>query len=417
MQPNLDRKLASLNIRDNAKKKLSIFISHPSGLLTNHRPHGDGLIAFGFLHRLADRGHQIHIVGPSVETISSIDIQGEVNENITIYPLDNFTPYETLNPIEYLIKVRQVFRQVDRLSSLDIIHQFNPVNPGLSYSLIGQGKPIVLGPFWSPWLGDAEPPQYRASFLGSISSSITLPLMNWLGDQQRKQASVLLVSSRAAVDHLNSSGSLQKTMKFLTPGIDTRIFHPTKNISPGSNSLSILYLASLSQRKGIFTLLNAFERVAKSFPTCRLVIAGTGPELSSVKDYISATSWQQQAHILGAVSREQVPQVMQQCTVYCLPSYGEPFGMSALEAMACGKPVVATNLGGLADLVPDQGGREVPVKDPQALAAALIEILASPELQRSMGEYNRQQVESYYSWDKIIDRLEEIYYGLVSKAA
>lgn len=394
-------------------RKLSIFISHPSELLTNYRPHGDGLIAFGFLDRLAERGHQIHIAGPSVKTISSIDIQGEVHKNIIIHPLENFTPYETLNPIEYLLKVRKVFSHVDRISSLDIIHQFNPVNFGLSYSLIGQRKPIVLGPFWSPWPSDAELPQYRASFLGSISSSITFPLMNWFDDQQRKHASVLLVSSRAAVDYVDRSGSLQKTIKFLTPGIDTKLFSPTKDSLLGADPLSILYLASLSQRKGIFTLLDAFERVATSFPTCRLVIAGTGSELSRVREYISAKSWQQQVDILGAVSREQVPQVMQQCTVYCLPSYGEPFGMSALEAMACGKPVVATNLGGLADLVPDQGGRQVPVKDPQALAEALLEILASPELQRSMGEYNRRQVESHYSWDKVIDRLEEIYYGLV----
>jgi glycosyltransferase involved in cell wall biosynthesis len=100
--------------------------------------------------------------------------------------------------------------------------------------------------------------------------------------------------------------------------------------------------------------------------------------------------------------------------VYCLPSYGEPYGMTALEAMACARPVVATAAGGLQHMVPDDGGRKVPPGDPAALAGALRELLADPALRRSMGERNRAEVEQRFAWSRVGDRLEQIYAEAVS---
>jgi glycosyltransferase involved in cell wall biosynthesis len=109
------------------------------------------------------------------------------------------------------------------------------------------------------------------------------------------------------------------------------------------------------------------------------------------------------------VARDQVPSLMRDCAVYCLPSFGEPFGMSALEAMACARPVVATDAGGLAHLVSDEGGRKVPPGDPGALASALAEVLGDPALRRSMGEHNRRVAERRYAWPRVIERLEAAY--------
>jgi glycosyltransferase involved in cell wall biosynthesis len=90
--------------------------------------------------------------------------------------------------------------------------------------------------------------------------------------------------------------------------------------------------------------------------------------------------------------------------------------MTALEAMACARPLVVTSAGGLAHLVPDEGARKVPPGDPGALAAALAFVLADPELRRSMGEHNRAAVERGYSWSRVVDRLEEYYAGAVRAA-
>jgi glycosyltransferase involved in cell wall biosynthesis len=98
-----------------------------------------------------------------------------------------------------------------------------------------------------------------------------------------------------------------------------------------------------------------------------------------------------------------------------MPSYGEPFGMTILEAMASGVPVVTTNVGGPAYLVREQGGRAVPMQDAAQLASALIEVLSNTELQKSMGRYNRHQIEQEFDWRRSLDRMEGVYARVLGK--
>jgi glycosyltransferase involved in cell wall biosynthesis len=95
--------------------------------------------------------------------------------------------------------------------------------------------------------------------------------------------------------------------------------------------------------------------------------------------------------------------------VACVPSYGEPFGLAALEAMASGLPVVGTAAGGLAHVLPDDGGVKVPPGDAELLAEALAALLTDPARREAMGTANRRLVERDYAWDSVIDRLERIY--------
>lgn len=388
--------------------KLSIFISHPSNLFTNCQPYGDGLIAFEFIYRLAQRGHTLHVATPAMS------IQGTLPGNIKIYPADVWTNFSTLNPLEYAIRVRKIYNQVRKEHKVDIIHQLNPVSRGLSFFLLGTGLPLVLGPFWVSWPSEAEAPLFKTSMLGSISSAATVPLLNLFFAIQQKKASALLVSTPAALVELYDQESNLHKIHTLTPGVDTTFFSPESiEYAEAKKDSSILFLANLEQRKGIFTLLDAFEKVVEVLPFCQLIIAGGGAALTKVEQRISTMSCRSQISLLGRVERNQVPELMRQCTVFCLPSYGEPFGMSALEAMACGKPVVVTDAGGLAYLVSEQGGRKVPPRDVNALANALVEIVSSPELQIKMANYNRQVVEEQYSWNHVIERLESIYYDLL----
>jgi glycosyltransferase involved in cell wall biosynthesis len=100
--------------------------------------------------------------------------------------------------------------------------------------------------------------------------------------------------------------------------------------------------------------------------------------------------------------------------VYCLPSLGEPFGVSALEAMASGLPVVSTTAGGLGHLVPDEGGIKVAPRDPAALADALISLLRDPGRRAEMGRVNREVVMRDYDWERVVDRLESFYRQLAA---
>jgi glycosyltransferase involved in cell wall biosynthesis len=113
--------------------------------------------------------------------------------------------------------------------------------------------------------------------------------------------------------------------------------------------------------------------------------------------------------MLGHVDREDAPAVVRDGDIFCAPSYAEPFGLSALEAMACARPVVATDSGGLRHLVDRSGGRLVRAGDAAGLAAALGELLDDPDLRSRMGAHNRRVVEERFSWSRVGDRLEEAY--------
>jgi glycosyltransferase involved in cell wall biosynthesis len=170
-----------------------------------------------------------------------------------------------------------------------------------------------------------------------------------------------------------------------------------------------LFLANLQRRKGVFVLLEAFERVARALPEARLLVAGDGHDEAEVRDAVARSPQRERIELLGRLDRRATAEAMRAADVYCLPSFSEPFGISALEAMACGRPVVATNVGGLGHLIQPSGGRTVAPGDPAALAGALRELLEDPELRRGMGAFNRALVERRYSWDAVVDQLEAVY--------
>lgn len=381
--------------------KYSIFIPHASDFLTNHRPHGDGLTAYGFISRLAERGHTLHVAAPEM------DLQGELPANIKLYRIKTLTRSTIPHRLEYMFKSRRLFDRLRREAQIDVIHQLNPVNKGLSLAMVGCGLPVVLGVIVPSWPGDAEDAAAKQPLLKRCAEAIRDWAKRRLLILQQSQASALLVATPAARADLHHSQRIEHKIVHLPLGVDTRRFYPGEQGL--SEEPSILFLANLWRRKGIFTLLEAFAQLAEKVPNCRLTIAGGGGEREEVERRVAASPHRGRIEMLGPVERDRVPDLLRRCTVYCLPSYGEPFANSVLEALASGKPVVATNAGGIKEMIPDGGGRKVPPRDAKALAEALIEVVSSPALQAEMGRINRQRIEQFYAWDRVIDRLEDVY--------
>jgi glycosyltransferase involved in cell wall biosynthesis len=100
---------------------------------------------------------------------------------------------------------------------------------------------------------------------------------------------------------------------------------------------------------------------------------------------------------------------LQTSAVYCLPSFGEPYGMTAIEAMAAGLPLVVTNTGGLAELADERGALHVPERDVAALRDALLAVLQNPERARAMGDHNMRRARNEFAWDVVVDSLEAAY--------
>lgn len=406
------------------ENKFSIFILHASDLLTNHRSHGDGLTAFGFISRLAERGHTLHVAAPDM------DIRGELPANIKLHPIKTWMKSTIPHRLEYMLRSRLLLNRLRRRERIDAIHQLNPVNKGLSLAMLGAGLPLLLGVVVPNWPLDAEDDSPKQALPKRLFELMKMWAKRRLLTVQQWQASALLVATPAARNSLHRAERVEHKIVQLPLGVDTGRFFPAE---PAVGQVSacpqwrrasacptvfeepnILFLANLWRRKGIFTLLEAFARVAREVPNCRLTIAGGGGEQAEVERRVAASPFRDRISLLGAVSRERTPELLRNSTLYCLPAYGEPFANSVLEAMASGIPIVATAAGGIQEMIPDGGGRKVPPRNADALAEALIEVLRSPELQAEMGRCNRRKAEQVFAWERVIDRLEEVYEQLIA---
>ncbi len=200
-----------------------------------------------------------------------------------------------------------------------------------------------------------------------------------------------------------------------TWGVDMREFFPRMERSPQrSTAPIILYVGRLHEEKGVFVLLDAFARVHKEFPTARLDFVGDGPAHAELTAQIIQHKLQANVTLFGTIKNRALPQMFRQADVFCAPSlttkkWAEQVGMSALQAMMSGVPIVSTHSGAIPEYIPDGiAGILVQESDANALAAALIELLSDQERAREMGKRGADYARGHYDAQKNIERAEQL---------
>jgi L-malate glycosyltransferase len=380
------------------RRPLTIFASFPTEPLTDHLPNGDGLVAYQIVRQLSRRGHTVHVATPRA------DLQDPVPHGVTVHEMRGQFGLPRPGVFQYMNWTRRVLRNIRRSIRVDLIHELNPVFSLCSLAFEDSGLPVVLGPHSSRWpMGDNR----GVSTVWALRTRAKIAVKDVCLGRQHRSASAVLLSTPAALNNIGDPEQLKGKLFVLPPGVDAEEFSPAPQIEV--EHPTVLFLANVVARKGIYSLLEAFSLLVASIPDARLIIAGDGPDLPAVLERVAKSSWRHCVEFRGRIHHANVPAMMHRSTVYCLPSHGEPFGMTAIEAMACGKPLVVTNAGGLAYLVSREGGRRVAVGDSRALAEALRELLTDRGLCARMGEHNRRVVEKTYAWPAVASRLEQIY--------
>ena len=383
-------------------RALNIFVPHCSDVLTDHLPHGDGLIAHGFITSLAQRGHRLHVAAQRVE------LREPIHPNITIYPLALKRSCGMRSRLEYMFRVRSLLRTLKKSQRFDLIHQLNPVFTGISLAMAGSGLPLVLGNYVARWPNDPDA-------LTAGSGRVMAKIRALIAAVQQRQADALVLTTPAAWNRLPDLEAVRSRIHVIPHGLDTELFSPKpewdslENLKSEQHKPTILFFANVVKRKGIFPLIEAFPAVMREFKDCTLRVAGDGPDLDQVKRRVAELGCASQVEFLGHKERADAPELYRNCSVYCLPSYGEPYGMTVVEAMSCARALVVTDCGALPHLVHESGGMRVPLGDAEALAQALVALLRDPAKRAEMGRYNRRLVENKMSWDKVAQQLEAIY--------
>lgn len=200
-------------------------------------------------------------------------------------------------------------------------------------------------------------------------------------------------------------------------GFNENVFYPEKNdrrqILDGygieyNDEKIVMFAGKLANFKGIDILLQAAAKYEKEEPKTITLIAGDGDERDKLhgmaKDLQLKT-----VHFLGNVDQQTLRKLYSIGDVDMVPSRREPFGLVAIEAMACGTPVIASNQGGLPDFVNDEVGRLVTPEDPDDLASAVMEVLTRDVDQDKWRKEIAAYAKDNYSQDAIISELEDLY--------
>jgi glycosyltransferase involved in cell wall biosynthesis len=260
------------------------------------------------------------------------------------------------------------------------------------------------------------------------SRGVVMPLKahfanRWL---HNKRTDLVICTAQAIYDgYTNLDGFDMDKVKLLHDGVDTSTFKPNQDgseiraqldISPEAPVVGVI--ARIDHVKGHVHLINAAPAIVARFPDVRFILTGRFSReklLKELKEQVSRLGVEK--NFIFAGSLPDVPKVLAGVDVFALCSIGsEGSSRGTLEAMSCGLPVVASNVGCLGDIVVEEKtGFLVPHSTPEQLADRICRLLTNPELRKSMGQAGRQRIEENFDELEMVSRLEEHYYSLLKR--
>lgn len=237
-----------------------------------------------------------------------------------------------------------------------------------------------------------------------------------------RQVDRVLATSTDEVFELARLGAPRRRTTVVPCGVDTGVFTPEGPVADRSERRRLVVLGRLVRRKGIDEVIEALPKVSG----VELIVAGGPPDgamdtdvdAARLRDRAAVAGVADRVRLVGPVSRPEVPALLRSAdAVVCVPWY-EPFGIVPLEAMACGRPVVASAVGGIQDTVVDQvTGLLVPPRRPDLLAAALRGLLASPTRALAFGIAGRDRVLARYDWERVAAATAAVFQDVVDARA
>jgi len=173
----------------------------------------------------------------------------------------------------------------------------------------------------------------------------------------------------------------------------------------------ILGVGRLAFRKGFHLLVESMPRVLSRHPGARLYVAGKGMMMGFLGLLAESLDMEGKVNLMGYVPDDALPWLYKVCDVFVLPSVSaESFGITLIEAMAAGRPVVASRIGGVPEIIDDGiNGLLFEPWDSRGLSDALCALLGDPRRAEDLGRRARMSVEENYSWPKVARRIEEVY--------
>jgi glycosyltransferase involved in cell wall biosynthesis len=338
--------------------------------------------------------------------------QSARGEKVIIYSADSESSRDNFHGVEIrsiACRRRMPFRDLEYLKkalqelrgeSVDVLH-FHNLPEGAAYSKAIRAKKYLSFDYFVFRRGKKT------------------PLFWWYRNALRKFSSLLPVSQYCLQGYKSYWGWNGVPMRVIHNGVNLEQFSPNpasglaKKRSLGiEKARAILYVGRVCQQKGTDLVIEAFQELRRRFPNVCLVVAGPAEQFGNGgQTNLTRRISEVGGLYLGPVQERDLAAIYNLCDVFVMPSRSiEMFGMAALEAQACGKPVVCSRHGGLPEVISPESGLFFPVGNVGALADSLSHLIENADLYRSKAEAARPNARRF-AWSRIIDDLETTYSG------
>ncbi len=342
-------------------------------------------------------GHEVRIIAPSSDGRTMPGHVIKASGFVAPVPFSGSTARISLSLPMY----RRVKHILER-EQFDIIHLHEPMTPALPLFVLRHSEAVNVGTFHayreSPHVGYDYGRPILAHFINRLDGRIAV--------------------SEATRDY--TAGYFPGEYRVIPNGVDVERFshpalRPLERFDDGRPN--VLFLGRLERRKGFTHLLRAFARVKAELPQARLIVVGAyGRKEEEFFARYAGRQGMAGVEFVGYVAEDELPRYYRSAHVFCAPSTGcEGFGLVLLEAMAAGRPIVASDIAGYRSVV--RHGREgllVPPGDVAAIAEALLALLRSPERRAEMGRQGRARAAAY-SWDRVARQVMGYYEELLAR--
>lgn len=380
---------------------------------------GEATIGWQLSKALARNGQRVFVVSPMVEK----DIKNRLPKNVFVYRVPFSHPATGLDNSN-MLRAFLFSLPLLWLKKIDIIHLASSNGPCpfarfkfgrvfIESADIGHdyNNPLVKAELWHDRRRkkEAEKISYRPSIFEKLFDRLThwFYLFFDLNQDYPRETDAFACRSSVLLKKLAKTNPKAK-LAYVPNGVDIDYFVPLEPEKQKAE-FTFLFVGKLTKTKGLLYLINAFAKLRQEKKEVSLKIIGQGAvsteaEIRTVAANIPGIIF------LGQKSPVEVKKYYQNCDVFILPSLSEGFGLANLEAMACGRAVISTRVGGIIDVVVHgQTGILVEPADVDGLYLAMREAVENPERLKEMGQRSRRRAVQNFSWDVVAQEMKALY--------
>ncbi len=317
-----------------------------------------------------------------------------LEEGFRLIPMDfSRASRSVLNEIRIVLELIRVYRKEKPL----LVHHVSikPVVHGTLAARIARVPAVVNALTGLGYIFSSEMPKAR------ILKKIMIPLLRLLLNAER---SWVILQNRDDKEYLQKLGVLRRnaTSVIRGSGVDLQAFSPR---NPSGEGVLVVFASRMLGDKGIREFVAAAAHLKRSSKARFALVGDTDPENPSAVPAQQLACWSREYGIEWWGKRDDMAEVLNQADIVCLPSYREGLPKVLIEAAACGRPIVATDVPGCREIVEhEQNGLLVPVRDPQALARALKRLIEDESLRLKMGHRGREIACAGFAVERVIEQ-------------